>query len=67
MTLKVEWQEGHSLVVPALARGQGMGRGASSPADYGSGKCRKLPSRVRGGAPAENGFWCILILKEPMW
>jgi len=31
MTLKVEWQEGHSLVVPALASGQGMGRGASFP------------------------------------
>jgi len=24
---------------------------------------RKLPSRVLGGAPAENGFWCILSSK----
>ena len=30
----------------------------------GLGERRKLPQRVRGGAPAENGFWCIWSLKK---
>ena len=31
------------------------------------GERRKLSQRGPGGAPAENGFWCILSLKKRIW
>ena len=40
-------------------------RAAALIADYrGLGSVVSLPSGVRGAAPAENGVWCILSLKE---
>jgi len=30
----------------------------------GCGSAISSPSRVRGGTPAENGFWCTLYLKN---
>lgn len=45
--------------------GEGNGEGVPSPADYAVwGKLRKLPSGVRGEVLAENGFQCILSLKN---
>ena len=45
--------------------GRGMGRGyPPSQPTRGSGGVVSSPSGVRGGAPAENGFWCILSLKK---
>ena len=45
-------------------RGRGMGKGCPPPQlTKGSGERRKLPQWGLG--PAENGFWCILSLKEP--
>ena len=42
-----------------------MGRGYPPPQPtMGSGERRKLPQRGPGGAPAENGFWCILSFKN---
>ena len=42
-----------------------MGRVILIPSRLGGlGERRRLPSGVRGGAPAENGFWCILSLKK---
>jgi len=41
-----------------------MGKGCPPPQlTKGSGERRKLPQWGLG--PAENGFWCILSLKEP--
>jgi len=50
-------------------RGGGeWGEGVPLPSRLGClGERRKLPQRDPGGAPAQNGFWCILGLKEPMW
>ena len=52
-----------------IERRGGNGEGVSPfPADYGVwGSVVSSHSGVRGGAPAENGFWCILSLKKPMW
>jgi len=47
-----EWGEG-GIPLPSRLRGLG--------------ERRKLPSWVGGGAPAENGFWCILSLKKRIW
>ena len=38
------------------AEGREMGRGVPPQPTRGSGERRKLPSGVRGGAPAENEF-----------
>jgi len=43
----------------------GYGTGVPSPAEYGVwGSVVSSSSRVRGRAPAENGFWHILKAKE---
>ena len=45
--------------------GVGYGDGVSPlHATRRSGERRELPSGVRGRAPAENGFWCILKATE---
>ena len=48
--------------------GWDFGEGQPAPShQLGSlGGCCKLPQRGPGGAMAENVFWCILSLKEPM-
>jgi len=50
--------EGAEIEMPMASTGSGMVMGCLPPQPTrGSGERRKLPSGVRGGAPAENGFW----------
>jgi len=52
--------------IPGYATG--MGRGYPLPSRLGGlGSVVSSPSGVRGGAPAENGFWCILSFKKRIW
>jgi len=53
--------------MPKASREGEWGEGVLLPSRLeGLGERRKLPSGVRGGAPAKNEFWCILRLKEPI-
>jgi len=49
----------------SVPNGVGYGEGCPLSSRLGGlGKRRELPSRVRGRAPAENGFWRILKVTE---
>ena len=61
-----KWDDGE-IETPKASRGREWRRGVPLPSRLrGLESVVSSPSGVRDGAPAENGFWCILSLKELM-